>query len=101
LRLEDNGTLHRDADGELDVTLSLNALTARKRNVIDDRTHQDLVYVMKSRLESAGFEALNLDGHHLLLSMNPDGDLRKDHGGKPEATLCNFELIRVRGGVFQ
>jgi hypothetical protein len=95
LRLEDDGTLRRDVNGELDVTLSLDALTARKRSVIDERTYTDLVHEMGVRLESAGCEALNLDGHHLLLSMNPDGDIRSRPDGTPEATLCNFELIRA------
>lgn len=101
LRLDDDGTLHREANGDLDVTLSLDALTALKGNVIDARTHEALVHNIEMKLESVGCEALNLDGHHLLLSMNPDGVLEKDPSGTPKATLCNFELIRVRSGALQ
>jgi hypothetical protein len=34
-------------------------------------------------------------GHHLLLSMNPDGRLKLDERGRSLLVVCNFELIRA------
>jgi hypothetical protein len=37
---------------------------------------------------------LNLAGHHLLLSMNPDGKLKVTADDQLTVVLCSFELLR-------
>ena len=95
VRVDADGTLHRDDDGEVDVSLSIDAQTAYEYELITEETYGELIKGLKAQFQAAGWENLNLLGHHLLLSMNPDGKLKTGESGQPAAVVCNFELIRA------
>ncbi|MHC4445550.1 MAG: hypothetical protein ACYTF1_13290 [Planctomycetota bacterium] len=99
LSLNNDETLCRDAHGELEVTLSIDALSAHKHKVIDEGVYRDVIKAMEARLQANGCERLNLSGNHLLLSMNPDGKLKTGERGELEIMLCNFDLIRVPDSI--
>jgi hypothetical protein len=84
------------------VTTALSAQTAYEYELITEETYRDLIKRLEAQFQAAGLENLNLLGHHLLLSMNPDGKLKTGEHGQPAAVVCNFELIRAlnRPGCF-
>jgi hypothetical protein len=92
LRFSEDMSFVRDEQGELDVTLCIDALTAYEAGLIEESVYRDLLHRVNGKLSLAGFEALDLTGNHLLLAMNPDGVLRTDNDGELEFTMCNFEL---------
>jgi hypothetical protein len=85
---------HRDAEGALQITLSIDALTAYEYGLLDDSAYHALVERLAARLQAVDCEKLDLQGKHLLLSMNLDGEFHLDSSGECAVTLCNFELIR-------
>jgi len=91
---DNEGGLRRDEAGEIDVVLSVDALTAYEHGLIDDERYRNLIERLLRRLRTADCEKLNLAGNHLLLSMNPDGVFRVDRHEETEVVLCNFEFIR-------
>jgi hypothetical protein len=95
VRVDADGTLHRDDDGGVDVSLSIDAQTAYEYELMTEETYRDLIKRLEAQFQAAGWENLNLLGHHLLLSMNPDGKLKTGESGQPAAVVCNFELIRA------
>ena len=95
LRFGEHGALRRDASGELDVTWCLSALRAYEYGLIPEDTYRDTVDRCQAKIRAAGCEALDLAGHHMLLSLNPDGVIARDEKGKFEITLCSFQLIRM------
>jgi len=92
--IDNEGGLRRDEAGKIDVTLSVDALTAFEYGLIDDGHYRNLIERLLQRLLTADCEKLNLGGNHLLLSMNPDGVFRVDRHGETKVVLCNFEFIR-------
>ncbi|MGD0946045.1 MAG: hypothetical protein ABSA52_01335 [Candidatus Binatia bacterium] len=95
VRVDADGRLHRGDEGEVDVSLSIDAQTAYEYELITEETYRELIKGLEAQFQAAGWENLNLLGHHLLLSMNPDGKLKADESGQPVAVVCNFELIRA------
>ncbi len=91
----DRKDFRKDASGEYEVTLSVNALSAYEAEVLSQDDYRQLIERQAQRMELAGFEPLNLKGHHLLLTVNPDGSLLRDRAGRIACTLCNFELVRM------
>jgi hypothetical protein len=91
----DDGTLRRDAKGEFEVTWCLDSLNAHDYELISEPFYRYVIERSNERLQEIGCDALSFSGGHLLLSMNPDGDLRTDDNGEPEVTLSNFELLRI------
>jgi len=89
------GTLRRGDDGAVDVHLCIDAQTAFEYELMTEETYRDLIKRLEAQFQAAGWENLNLLGHHLLLSMNPDGKLKTGEQGHPVAVVCNFELTRA------
>ncbi len=87
------GAFRQDAHGELDVTFSMDALTVHEYGLLSERRYRDLIRGVKAELDAVRCEAINLSGNHLLLSMNPDGELKTNGAGQLQFTLCNFELL--------
>lgn len=85
----------RDEQGRLEITLSADALTVFDYGLIEEEAYRRLIERAEAKIHRAGCDPLNLSGNHLLLSMNPDGQLRRDRRGNPQVALCNFELIRM------
>jgi hypothetical protein len=90
-----DGTLRRVENGEADVRLCIDAQTAYEYGLMNEEDYRDLIRRLEGKLAAAGWEQLNLAGHHLLLSMNPDGKLTLDEGGQLAVVVCNFELVRT------
>lgn len=74
----------------------LNLFEARKRGLIPDTMVDELIEQTKQRLFDAGYTAPYLQPTHLLVSIHPDLTFICGSDGKPEITICNFELIRRR-----
>ena len=88
-----DGSLQRRPDGEVDVSLCIDAQTAYERKLMTEEAYRDVVSRLNGKLRAGGWRMLNLVGHHLLLSMTPDGALTTDAHGQPSVVVCNFELI--------
>ncbi len=89
-----DGTVCRSPDGEVEISLCIDALTAYEYELLTEAAFRRLTARLDERLRAVDCEALDLAGNHLLLSMNPDGRLRSTETGDLEVSLCNFELIR-------
>jgi hypothetical protein len=72
----------------------INVEQAQAQGLIDESMLAVLLTRTRRRLERAGFEDLNLEPDHLLISVGPDSKLVLDTLGKPELRLCNFEFVR-------
>jgi hypothetical protein len=72
----------------------INLEQARAQGLIEEPMIVELLTRTQRRLERAGFEDLNLEPDHLLISVGPDNQLVLDTMGKPELRLCNFEFVR-------
>ena len=91
----ENEELSRDERGRIHVTLCINGHRALEKGLLDPADYQALITAKRDQLVRLGYEPLNLNGDQLLLSMDPDGILKRDDTGSLEAILCNFELIRA------
>ncbi|MBI5503275.1 MAG: hypothetical protein HY899_00625 [Deltaproteobacteria bacterium] len=90
----EDGIVRRDAHRAIDVSLCVDAQTAYEHRLIGEQAYQSLLRRLEERLAIAGARMLNVAGHHLLLSMHPDGRLNLDEDGQPAVVVCNFEFIR-------
>ncbi|MEZ6191964.1 MAG: hypothetical protein R3C45_11855 [Phycisphaerales bacterium] len=90
---DSRGNLQRNRLGSYDVALAFDALTSLNYGLISEDTYVYLIEDMANRLKTAGFEALNLTGSHLLLSFDTHGNLRVNDLGERETALCSFDLI--------
>ena len=90
--LDPAGAPQRDGD-RVRVVLSLDALSALEFDLIDEPTYLAILRRMTERLRAADFEKLDPSGRHLLLTVDPDGRIRRDASGEPHAVLCNFALV--------
>jgi hypothetical protein len=91
--LSEDGSLRRDGQGEVEVSLGLDALTALEFGRLREAEYRELIRQLDARLRAVDCEMLNLGGQHLLLSLNTDGRFREETG-QIAVTLCNFEFIR-------
>ena len=92
VRVEAGGVARRD--GEVEVVLGLDALTAYDYGLLGEEPYLALMARMDERLRAVDCEKLDPNGHHRLLPMDPDGRFEKDASGDFHVTLCNFALIR-------
>lgn len=92
--LGEDGTLQRDADGELIVTTSIDISTAFDHGLLDERASRRAIDRFDATLRLAGYERLDTNGTDLLLSMHPDGSFLSEDNGELRVTLCNLELVR-------
>jgi hypothetical protein len=73
---------------------AVDALRARKEEILPKEGYLTLMRRMRDRLMALGVEDLNLRGNHLLLSLDSAGKLVRDAAGEPDVRICNFELLR-------
>jgi len=78
---------------------SINALQAYRDGLLDEATYLALMKRAGVRLAAVGVEDLNLRGTHLLLSLEASGKLATDPDGLPTVLICNFALLRRKGGA--
>lgn len=79
-----------------DYYRGVNAERARLHGILTPAEAKDCLDRTRRRLAAAGLEALDLKEDHLLVSLDPRGQLVRDAEGCPEVCLCNFQLIRPR-----
>jgi hypothetical protein len=72
----------------------INVREAFSDRLINEQDMGELMERARRRFERFGFEDLNLEPEHLMISFAPDNKLVRDTMGKPELRLCNFELVR-------
>lgn len=72
----------------------LNVREAYQQGLITAEEVEELMERACRRFERCGYEDLNLEPEHLLISFDPENRLVCDTLGKPELRLCNFELVR-------
>jgi len=89
------GRLSKDSSGHCEVTICINGYRAFEKGLLNLDEYNLLIRSMSMDLERHGYEALNLKGDHIILSMNPDGILKRDVKGNLDAVLCHFDQIRA------
>lgn len=88
-------TVNPNPDGTGQVASeALNLLQAEKRGLVPPSMVGELIHQTQQRLLTAGFQADFLIPTHLLISIRPDLTIVQEPDGKPNVTICNFELIR-------
>ncbi len=74
----------------------LDVLLAYRRGLLDKTMYTTLMDKTRQILLDAGVEDLNPLGNHILVSVDPTGQLIKDAQGLPEIRLYNFEFLANR-----
>ncbi len=80
-----------ERDGEF--CTGINALNACRRGLIDEREYCELIGAVRQRLAVRDMEDLALKGKHILLTLNPKGELMRTDDGRLEIRFCNFEAM--------
>jgi len=91
----EKGEVLRDEHGDPAVTLSVNGYRAFELRLLNMDEYLAMIQHTQERLLQHGYEPLNLKGDHLLLSLDPDGRVKRDAEGHIEIVLCKFEQIRA------
>lgn len=89
-----NGPDEKLADKDEDYYEGINALTAYREEVIDEKEYLNLVENTKKKLAGIGVEDLNLRGNHLLISFDSNKKMITDKEGNPDVRICNFEFLK-------
>jgi len=79
-------------DGE--YSTGINAFNTYRRGLISEEEYHDLIEQARALLKRYGMDDLMLKGNHLLLTINPRGELVRTADGRLEIRLCNFETIK-------
>jgi len=85
----------RDDGGAPVITICVNGYRAFELGLIDLKEYYAMTEHMRDQLRQHGYEPLNLKGDHLLLSLDPDGNMERDEEGNLDTVLCNFEQVRA------
>jgi hypothetical protein len=72
----------------------INVREAHRQGLITNADVAELIDRAQRRFERGGYEDLNLEPEHLLISFDAENNLVRDTLGKAELRLCNFELVR-------
>jgi len=75
---------------------AVNAKQAFAKKLISRQFLTQLVQLKAEKLARCGYQDLNPKPDHLLISFDPAEKLVMESMDKPEARLCNFELVRRR-----
>ncbi len=73
---------------------AINALYALAKGYINREIFFRVEQATDQLLAAAGFENLNINHNHLLLSIDKSDQLLTDGEGLPIARLCDFEMLR-------
>lgn len=92
-----NGSDERLADHDVAVCAPLSLAKALAEGRLSAAEHDALLAGAAAALATAGFEDLNLEGGHLLLSVPPQGGFLRGDDGLPLVRWCNFSLMRPIG----
>lgn len=89
-----NGPDDKLALSDTDHYEGISALQAYRQNHITLKQYLDIMNKIKNKLESINVEDLNLNGNHILLSLDKGKKLIKDNNGDYSVRICNFELLK-------
>ena len=81
-----------ERDGEFYT--GINATNALRRGIITGQEYDCLMKRVQSLLAGHGIKNPALKGNHVLLSLNPRGELMRDREGELDFRLCNFETMQ-------
>ncbi len=81
------------------VYTGIDALAAYREGRLTQRGYVRIMRAAKKRLAASGIEDLSLRGNHLILSIDRKQQLAVDEHGLPMFRICNFELLKQRGGT--
>ncbi|OQW96905.1 MAG: hypothetical protein BWK77_03210 [Verrucomicrobia bacterium A1] len=94
-----NGSDETLAMRDVDVCVPIDLARALAGDRIGRAEHDELLAEARETLAGAGFEDLNPEGGHLLLSQTPRGGFQRGDNGRYVLRWCNFSLVRpLRGG---
>jgi len=81
-----------ERDGEFYT--GINAANALRRAIITEPEYERLIQRVQSLLADHGIKNPALKGNHVLLSLNPRGELMRDREGELDIRLSNFETMQ-------
>jgi len=99
LLFDDNGQLVRSPDGEFYLTVSIDALHAINRELMNEDEYVQLVEDFDNRLKAHNFEHLDLSGKYIRvllrpLATDPEGLFERNERGLIKGTLVNFTFVK-------
>ena len=99
LFFDDNEQLIRGENGDYSVIVSIDALHAINRNLMDKKEYLQLVQDLDRRIQEKGFKHLALSGKYIKVLLRPLARRREDlfernEKGQIEGTLVNFTLVK-------
>ncbi len=89
-----NGSDETLATRDVAVCSPLSLARALEEHRLTGPEHDALLADAAAALARAGYEDLNLQGGHLLLSVPPQGGFLRGDDGRPLVRWCNFSLMR-------
>jgi hypothetical protein len=72
----------------------ISALNAYRLNIISKERYFKIMEKVQHKMQTAGFEDLNVRGTHIILSLDENHNIITENDGLPEARICNFEYIQ-------
>jgi hypothetical protein len=81
-----------ERDGEFYT--GINAANALRRGIITGQEYDRLMQRIRSLLAGREMKNPALKGNHVLLSLNPRGELMRNREGELDIRLCNFETMQ-------
>jgi hypothetical protein len=99
LLFDDDEKLVRSPDGEFYVTVSIDALHAINRELMNEDEYVQLVEDFNNRLKAHNFEHLDLSGKYIRVLLRPlatdlEGLFERDERGLIKGTLVNFTFVK-------
>ena len=89
-----NGSDDLLARKDVDYCKGINLQQALDEERITADGLQDLMHRAARELAASGFEDLNPEPTHWLLSLTPQNELIRNENGAPALRMCNFGLVR-------
>ena len=89
-----NGSDELLARKDVEYCRGINLAQALEEGYITETELRELMARGAADLARAGFEDLNPEGTHFLLSLSPQGELIRGDDGALSLRMCNFGLVR-------
>ena len=84
---------------DVPVCKPINLVQAVEDGHVSPEQFRELLQRACQELARLGFEDLNPEGTHFLLSVAQQGELMRNDDGTPALRICNFGLLTKRGGA--
>jgi hypothetical protein len=96
----DQGDLKLAQDGKPQLTVGVDAFQARQIGLLAGSGYDGLMADEDAKILKAGYENLNPNGNHLLLTYDLGLGFRTNGDGSLQATHCVFDLFKKAGGLW-